>query len=69
MGEPEASREGEALSSRGDAGEVIRRGLAPVAMRSWEQGKRPGRGSWVGWSGLVGQTQGGKGTFFNLLFI
>ena len=45
---PEASREVEALSSRGDAGEVIRRGLAPVAMRSLEQGRRPGRGSWAG---------------------
>ena len=72
---PEASREVEALSSRGDAGEVIRRGLAPVAMRSLEQGRRPGRGSWAGWVGLaswpagpVGQGPwGGRGVSF-LLF-
>ena len=67
---PEASREVEALSSRGDAGEVIRRGLTPVAMRSLEQGRRPGRGSWAGWAGSVAgwaEAQVGQGGFCFIL--
>ena len=70
---PEASREVEALSSRGDAGEVIRRGLAPVAMRSLEQGRRTGRGGWAGWArsvGWVGRSPSGAGgLLFYFIFL
>ena len=63
MGRRGEDRGAVVLSSRSDAGEVIRQGLAPVAMRSLEQGRRPGRGSWAGWAGLVASRAGWPGGF------